>query len=64
MKDKFWEFYRKALPIEIMVGMWFVTPVLTLFVSNNGGLALGMTVIVIAATLLLENGYNNYVRNK
>ena len=64
MDKKFWELYRKTISPEIVVGLWFVTPVLTLFFTKNPAITIVVGGIVIAATILLENGYNNYMRNK
>ena len=62
--NKFWKLYRKMFPIEIIVGLWFITPVLTLFFTNSLGLVLAMEILVVAVSLVLENGYNNYIRSK
>ena len=62
--NKFWELYRKMIPIEVMVGLWFITPVLTLFFTNDGGLALVSAILVIAVTLVLEHEYNKYISGK
>lgn len=48
---------------ETIVGSWFITPVLILFFTNNGAFSIGITLIVIIVTLILENMYNNFVRN-
>ena len=64
MNKKFWMIYRKVMTPDTIVGSWFVTPVLTLFFTNNGVFSLGITLIVFIATLILENGYNNFVRNE
>lgn len=63
MNKKFWMTYRKVMTPETIVGSWFVTPVLTLFFTNNGVFSLGITLIVIIATLFLENRYNDFVKN-